>query len=165
MKEVAILLLAVLLLNGCGNDSTRTQTAAGGTWYATMIGGKGVASGFSFTTSFTVSGSGGTLSLSSFQFATGGLCFPVNGDTVGGTMVLTESSTFEVTGPLTFTVQSGGNTLTLTGTVTGTENGVFGTGTSLSGATATGSWTYTGGTSTAGCNVDTSGSFTMTQSS
>ena len=34
MKEVAILLLVALLLNGCGSTSTATQTAAGGLWSA-----------------------------------------------------------------------------------------------------------------------------------
>jgi fibronectin-binding autotransporter adhesin len=164
MKEVAILLLVALLLNGCGTNATDTQTAASGTWSAEMLGGQGAASGFSFVTSFSVSGSGGTLSLSTFQFVTAGACFPVNGDTVSGSMMLTESSNFQVTGPLSFTVQSGGNTLTLTGTVTGTENGVFGNENSLSNAVATGTWTFTGGSTPAGCNVDTSGSFTMTQS-
>jgi len=171
MKEVVILLLVALLLTGCGNNSTDTQTAASGTWSATMDGGVGPASGFSFITSFTVSGTGGTLSISSFEFANnnaGTSCFklfPLNGGTVNGTMMLTENSNFQVTGPLSMTVQSGGNTLTLTGTVIGTENGIYGNGNTLSGATATGSWTYTGGSTTGGCNVDTSGSFTMTQSS
>jgi len=75
-------------------------------------------------------------------------------------MILTENQTnFTVTGPLSFTVQSGGNTLTLTGNVTGTENGL--NGTTISGAMATGSWTLTGGT---GCSDPAGGSFTMTQS-
>ncbi len=175
MKEVGILLLVALLLTGCGNNSTNTQTAAGGTWASTMVGGVGLASGFSFTTSFSVSGSGGTLSFSTFEFlnnnsltSTTPSCFPVfplnNGGTVNGTMVLTESSNFQVTGPFAMTVQAGDNILTLTGTVLGTENGVEGNANSLSDAVATGTWTYTGGPTIAGCNVDTTGSFKMTQS-
>jgi uncharacterized protein YceK len=160
MKEVAILLVAVLMLNGCGTNSTATQTAAGGTWSATMLGGDETASGLSFITSFSVSGSGGNLSVSTFQFLNAGACFPVNGEQPTGTMVLQEGSNFQVTGTVSFTVQSGGNVLTLTGTVTGTENGVLGQGT-LSGAVATGTWTLTG---SSGCTVTNENtSFTMTQ--
>jgi hypothetical protein len=163
MKEVAILLLVALLLNGCGTSSTATQTAAGGTWQAQMLGGEGPASGFSFITEFSVSGGGGGLTISSFQFLTQPACFQtVNGETPTGTMTLIENpNTYAVTGTLVFTVQSGNNMLVLNGTVTGTENGL--NGTTLSGAMATGTWTFTGSGTPTGCN-DTSGSFTMTQS-
>ena len=163
MKEVAILLLVALLLNGCGTSSTATQTAAGGTWQAQMLGGEGPASGFSFITEFSVSGGGGGLTISSFQFLTQPTCFlTVNGETPTGTMTLVENpNTYAVTGTLVFTVQSGGNMLVLNGTVTGTENGL--NGTTLSGAMATGTWTFTGSGTPKDCN-DTSGSFTMTQS-
>jgi hypothetical protein len=160
MKEVAILLVVALLLNGCSTTKTGTQTAASGLWYADMLGGAGPASGFSFNTQFTVSGAGGALSISSFQFLTAGACFPPNGETPTGQMLLTENTTtFQVTGTFTFTVQSGANTLTMDGTVTGTENGV--NGTTLAGAVATGTWMLTG---TAPCDGVT-GSFTMTQKS
>jgi hypothetical protein len=165
MKEVATLLLVALMLNGCsGNSQTAAvQTAAGGTWQAQMLGGEGTASGFSFVTQFTV-GSDGTLSVSYFQFLNQSSvqppCFPISGGTIAGSMILTENTTnFTVTGPFSYTVQSGGNTLTLTGTVTGTENGL--NGTTLSGASVTGTWTLAGGS---GCNDATGGSFTMTQS-
>ncbi len=161
MKAVAILLAAAIMLNGCGTSSSYTQAAASGTWSATMLGGDGTASGLSFITSFTVSGSGGQLTVSTFQFLTAGACFPVNGEDPTGTMVLTESSNFQVTGPIVFTVQSGGNVLTLNGSVTGTENGVFGQGT-LSGGVATGTWTMTGSPECTVTNGNTS--FTMTQS-
>ena len=160
MREVAILLLVAVMLNGCGTTTTATQTAASGLWYADMLGGAGPASGFSFDTQFTVSGSGGGLSITSFQFLTAGACFPVNGETPTGQMILTENSTtFQVTGTFMFTVASGSNTLTLNGTVTGTENGL--NGTTLSGAVATGTWMLTG---TAPCD-GVAGSFTMTQKS
>jgi hypothetical protein len=160
MKEVAMLLLVAVMLNGCGANTTATQTAASGLWSATLVGGEGMGSGFSFTTQFTVSGGGGALSISSFQFLTAGACFPPNGETPTGQMILTENTTtFQVTGPVTFTVQSGGNTLTMNGTVTGTENGV--NGTTLAGAVATGTWMLTG---TAPCDGVT-GSFTMSQKS
>src|SRR5260370_21283632 len=158
MKEVAILLLAALLLNGCGSSSsTTTQTAAGNTGQAEMRGGEGTASGFSYITQFTVGGDG-TLSISYFQFLNSNSTqfFPVAGGTQSGSMVLTtNTSNSTVTGTFSFTVQSGGNTLALTGTVTGTENG-----TTLSGGSVTGTWTVSGGT---GCNDPTGGSLTMTQ--
>jgi hypothetical protein len=163
MKEVAILLLVAFTLSGCGSSrSTSTQTAAGGTWQAQMFGGIGQDSGFSFITQFTVVGDG-TLSISSFQFLNAPnatQCFPVSGGTVAGKMMLTENtSNFSVTGPFSFTVQSGGNTLSLSGNVTGTENGL--NSTTLASGSVTGTWTLMGGT---GCNDTTGGTFTMTQS-
>jgi len=161
MKQVAILLLLALTLDGCGSShSTPTQTAAGGAWQSQMFGGMGPDSGFSFITQFTL-GSNGTLSISYFQFlnSNSAQCFPVSGGTLAGTMMLTENTTnFSVTGPFSFTVQSGGNTLSLTGNVTGTENGL--NGTTLTSGSVTGTWTLTGGT---GCNDPTGGTFTMTQ--
>ena len=121
MKEVAILLLVTLMLNGCSSTTTTTQTAAGGVWSADLPGGTGEASGFSFTTQFTVNGNG-SLSISYFQFLTNGPCFPITGGTSTGSMVLTtNTSNNAVTGTFTYTVASGGNTLTLNGTVTGTK--------------------------------------------
>ena len=160
MREVAILLLAALMLNGCSSkSSTTTQTAAGNTWQAQMFGGMGQDSGFTFITQFTVGGDG-SLSVSYFQFlnSNSAQCFPVSGGTEAGTMTLVQNTTnFTVTGTLSFTVQSGGNTLSLTGNVTGTENGLNGT---LTSGTVTGTWSLTGGT---GCNDSTGGTFTMTQ--
>jgi hypothetical protein len=155
MKEVAILLLFALLLNGCGT-TTNTQTAAGGTWQSVMSAGE--VTGLTFTTQFTVD-SNGDLSISYFQFLNQGACFPINGGSVSGSMILTENQTdYSVTGPFTYTVQSGGSTLSLTGNVTGTENGL--NGGTLSSGTVTGTWTLTGGT---GCDDAVGGIFTMTQ--
>jgi hypothetical protein len=164
MKAVAILLVAALvMLNGCGTSSTPTQTAVGGTWSATLLGGEGAASGFSFTAQFTVSGAGGTLTVSSFQFLTAGSCFPVNGENPSGSMTLTfNPTTYEVNGTLnSFTVSSGGNSLVLNGTVTGTEPGGP-NGTTLTGGMIVGTWALTG---SQGCTVPSSSdtSFTMTQ--
>ncbi len=155
MKEVAVLLLVALMLNGCNSSSTPTgQTAASGIWSADLQGGTGEASGFSFTTQFTVNGDG-SLNITYFQFLTAGTCFPVSGGTQAGSMVLTtNTSTNAVTGTFTYTVQSGGNTLTLNGTVTGTASS-----TTLSGGSITGTWSVTGG-----CTA-TGESFTMTQKS
>jgi len=159
MKDVAILLLLALVLNGCGSGTTTAQTAAGGLWKAELLGGSGTASGFSFNAQFTVNGDG-SLSISSFQFLTANpaQCFPISGGTVTGSMTLTENTTnFTVTGTFKFTVQSGNNTLTLNGTVTGTESG-----NTLSGGSITGNWTLAGGS---GCSDTNGGSFTMTQTS
>ncbi len=159
MKRLAILLILTAMIGGCGNNSSDVQTAAGGVWQAQLLGGDNTP-GFSFITQFSVVGSGGTLTFTSFQFLTQGPCFPVNGETPSGTMALTvNTSNDQVTGPFTFSVAANGNTLALNGTVTGTENGIYGT--TLSNATVTGTWTLTGGGS-AGC-TSTDGSFTMTQ--
>jgi hypothetical protein len=160
MKEVAILLLLTLVLNGCSTSNTvntqTAQTAAGGIWSAELIGGSGEASGFSFTTQFTVEGNGG-LSITYFQLLTAGTCFPTNGGVQTGQMALTiNGSTNAVTGTLTYTVTAQGNTLTLTGNVTGTESG-----TTLTGGSVTGTWNVSGGT---GC-TNSGGTFTMTQKS
>jgi hypothetical protein len=162
MKEAAILLVAALLLNGCGSNST-TPTTAADTWSAKVLGGNGPASGFSFSTDFTLN-SDGTLTLSTFQFYNAGSCFPVDGDAVTGSITSLEvnQNTYAVTGTLTFTVQSGSNTLTLgpaplTGTGGPSGNDV------LTGGSVTGTWTFTGSGSPTGC-TNTSGSFTMTQS-
>jgi hypothetical protein len=158
MKEVAILLVVALMLNGCGSSSTTTQATATGVWSADLSGGIGSASGFSFTTQFTVNGNG-SLNITSFQFLTSGTCFPITGGSQTGSMVLTTNTTTNaVTGTFTYTVQSGGNTLTLNGTVTG--NVALNT-TTFSGGSVTGTWAVTGAT---GCNV-TGESFTMTQTS
>ncbi len=162
MKEVAILLLLTLalLLNGCGSNRTDTQQAAGGVWQAQMLGGDGSASGFSFSTQFVVEANG-ALDFSSFQFLTSGNCFPVNGGTVGGSMILTVNTTnYQVTGPLSLAVTANGNTLTLSGNVTGTENGT--NGTQLTGGSVTGTWTLSGSCVSSGTTP--TGSFTMTQS-
>jgi hypothetical protein len=165
MKEVAILLLLALMLNGCSTSSTNVQTASGGLWQAKTSGGEAPgACCFSFITQFTVGGNG-VLTISSFQFlnsippADGG-CFPASGETPTGTLDLTASSANQVSGTFSFTVTSGSNTLSLnstsvTGTLTGTNL------TTLTGGSISGIWSLQGGT---GCN-DVSGTFTMTQSS
>ncbi len=167
MKQVAILVLMAIMLDGC--SSTRTlQSTTSGIFQAVMYGGVGDASGFSFITQFTLN-SDFTLNVLSFQFLTENTvgntpCFPINGGTVSGKIANYVVNTNDtVTGNLTFTVKSGGNTLTLTGVVTGTAT-VTGTppntSTTLTSASVSGNWSLAGG---AGCN-DAGGSFTMNQS-
>jgi hypothetical protein len=163
MREVAILLVAALLLNGCGSSSSTTLTTPADLWSAQMQGGRGPASGFSFSTDFTLN-SDGSLTFSSFQFYNAGACFPVNGDSVTGSITNLEvnQNSYAVTGTLTVTVQSGSNTLTLgPAPLTGT-GGPSGSDV-LTGGSVTGTWTFAGSGSPAGCN-NTTGSFTMTQS-
>jgi hypothetical protein len=167
MKEVAILLLLALMLNGCGNSTPTVQAGASGIWEAQLFGGNETASGFSFITQFTVN-LNGPLSITSFQFLTynpgdSSNCFPINGGTVTGSMPLQVLSNNTVSGTINYVVTSGGNTLTLNGTVTGTasENGSGTNATyTLTSATVSGTWAVTGGT---GCSA-TGGSFTMIQS-
>jgi hypothetical protein len=161
MKEVAILLLLALVLNGCGSSTPTLQSTSGGIWQATLYSGVGSASGFSFITQFTVN-SDGTLNITSFQFLNLGTCFTsVSAVTPTGSVVLVLNTNDTVSGSIKYVVQSNGNTLTLNGTVTGTAIVTANNSSaSLTGATITGDWLITGGT---GCN-DAGGSFTMNQS-
>ncbi|MFZ0817009.1 MAG: hypothetical protein WAM78_15905 [Candidatus Sulfotelmatobacter sp.] len=162
MKEVAILLSLVLMLSGCGNTNS-VQAGVGGIWSAALTGGDGEASGFSFVSQFTLSGS--SISFSSLQFInfnqTGNQqesCFPLSPPTSSdtGTSQLSANSAGQVTGTMTITVTSGGNVLTLTST---TVSGTINTTTNvLSNGVVTGTWAITG---TTGCTGG--GTFTMTQ--
>ncbi len=160
MKEVVVVLLVALMLNGCGSSTPTAQTASGGVWQSQMSGGAGESSGFSFVTQFTVGGNG-ALSISNFQFLTSGTCFPVNGGTESGTLVLTSNSADVVSGTFSFTITSGGNTLTLASTsVTGSYNP--NTNEPLTGGTIIGTWALQGSTSSC---TNAMGTFTMTQTS
>jgi hypothetical protein len=157
---VATLLLVAFSLSSCGSEtpSQQAQSAAGGIWSAALVGGAGTASGFSFTTEFSL-GTDGILTNTYFQFLTSGQnnCFPVNGEIPTGQMILNvNQSTDQVTGTFTYKIQASGNTLSLSGNVSGTAA----TASSLTEGSITGTWTLTGGT---GCN-GSGGSFTMTQS-
>lgn len=170
MKEVAILLLVALMLNGCGSSSAPAQVSAAATWQAALSGGEGAASGMSFNTQFTLN-SDGSLNISSFQFLTSQITNPSTGCFSGGdsptgniSNLIVNTSTNQVTGDFSYTVQGNGNTLTLTGTLVGTETGTQvntnNTGTFTS-ATVTGSWSFVGSGTPTGCNSSV-GSFSMT---
>jgi hypothetical protein len=165
MKQVALLLLVALLLNGCSGSNSPVQQASGSVWQAQLSGGTGSASGLSFITQFTING-GGSLSISNFQLLNAGTCLPVTtGDSASGSITNLDvvSTSGAVTGDFSFTVQGNSNTLTLTGTLTGTETGAqLGTtdvGT-FTAATITGSWTLSGATTCTDAGGDTS--FIMT---
>ncbi len=164
MKKLAILALLALeiTLGGCGNSSstsTTTTTSASGKWQAVLVGGSGESSALSFVATFSVGSGGGTLDITGFSFLNTQACF-VSGETETGSATLNTDSSNNVTGSLSFTVQSGspaGNALTLNGdTVTGTSSSG-----KLSGGKVTGTWTLTGGAGDATCVG--SGTFTMTQ--
>jgi hypothetical protein len=161
MKEVAILLLLALLLNGCGSNPT-LQSTAGGIWEATLYGGISDGSGLSFITEFSVN-SDGSLTVTSFQFLnlnqSQGSCFPsVSAVTPTGKVVLQLQNNDTVTGTINYVVNADGNTLTLSGPVVGTAVVTQNySSESLTGATITGNWSLTGCTTSGG-------SFTMTES-
>jgi hypothetical protein len=161
MKEVAILLLAALLLNGCSTSSSTTvQTPVGNGWQAAMSGGDGTSSGFSFNTFFTV-GSGGALSISSTQLLNSGTCFGTSNIVSGGTLNVTVNAAFQVSGTFSFTLtSSAGDVVTLSSNdVTGTVNT---TTNALSNGLITGTWGLVPASGST-CAV-ANGSFKMTQS-
>jgi hypothetical protein len=165
MKEVAILLLLVLLLNGCGSNPT-LQSTTGGIWEAELTGGASGASSPSFITEFTVN-SDGTLQINFFQFLnlnqSSQSCFTTVSPAAAptGKVDLQLNTNDTVTGSINYAVTENGNTLSLVGTVIGTAVVTQNYNSeSLVGATITGNWSLSGGT---GCN-GTGGSFTMTQS-
>jgi hypothetical protein len=161
MKQVVLLLLLAFSFSGCSNQTPaqQAQSAAAGIWSAQVQGGTGTASGFSFTTEFTLN-AGGDLNITYFQFLNTTDCFPVDGGNEQGRMVLNSvnPSTGQTSGTFTYSVKNtaNNNTLTLNGTVSGTEvNGVP----PLSGGLISGNWGLKGAS---GCTAS-SGSFTMTQ--
>ena len=87
MKEVAILLLVALMLNGCGTSSTAVQAASGAIWQAQMIGGG--RAGVRVQLHHAVYGERrrGGLTISTFQFSyTAAPVSPYYGETPTGTM-------------------------------------------------------------------------------
>ncbi len=158
MKRLALVALLALemMVGGCGGSGTTNTatTTASGTWQAVLTGGVGEAATLSFVTEFTVNGDG-SLNISNIEFITGGStsCFQ-SGATASGSLNVTTTNNI-VTGPLSFTVQSGvpaGNTLTLTGTETG--------------PTITGTWNLTGSaTCSDSSTTGPTRSFTMCQGS
>jgi hypothetical protein len=166
MKKLAILILVGvgLAVLGCGHSNIApvTQTSTGGNWEAQLIGGRGDASLLNFVTVFTVTNTNGgspePLSITAFGFINLGACFVTQ--TPSGSADLITSTTNQVTGTLTYTIQSitpPGNTLTLNGTsITGTANNG-----ALTGGVVTGSWTLTNTNNNNDCAG--AGNFTLCQ--
>lgn len=170
MKKLAFLTLLALAfaVSSCGNSttSTTTNTQAGGLWEAQLTGGTEEASKLNFTTQFTVTNSG-PLDITGFAFFNSGACFAtgLNVENESGSADFTTSSTNQVTGTLSFTVNSinpPGNALALTGNLTGTSNGTTTTTGTLSNGVVAGTWALTGGASCTGGSQLT-GNFIMCQ--
>jgi hypothetical protein len=164
MKEVAILLLFALVLNGCGSNPTTAQAAEGGVWGAKMLGGESTSSGFSFQTEFTV-GSNGALGITNFQFLNSGTdnCFGTSIPTTSGSLTNLDYNTADqlISGTFSFTITSAaGDKVTLTSTaVTGLVNINNNT---LSDGSIIGNWALVPASNSSTC-VATNGTFTMTQ--
>jgi len=146
MKQfaVAALLIAGLVLVGCGSNSAN-PTNINGNWNATLMG-NGNTTSFAFGTSLAVNNDG-SVSVSNFNFTTSSPCF-ASGETESGSFTLGGNFNGQANGSFGMTVQSGspsGNTLKLNGAV-------------ANGNTITGTWTLTG---SSGCTG--SGTFTMTK--
>jgi hypothetical protein len=162
MKKLAIVVLLTLgcFLAGCGTTTTAT-TAAGGNWEVTFAGPPPVNETlFNFETTFSVDQSG-ALTVTNLNFLTAGPCFPVTGlgDTVGGRFDVTSlPSDPTATANVTFTVQGGGNSLSMTGTATGVTNTVAQTTTWNA---VTGTWTLSGASACTGGVASPAGTFTM----
>jgi hypothetical protein len=164
-KLVFLTLLALeLVVCGCGNGtpSDTTSTSASGNWEAQLTGGTGEASKLNFVTTFSVTNSG-PLDITGFSFFNQGKCFGTGTDAEAetGSATLDTSSTDQVTGTLTYAVQSGGNSLMLNGNLTGTSNGTTGTTGTLSGGVVAGTWTLNGGQGDPSCTG--TGDFIMCQ--
>jgi hypothetical protein len=167
MKEVAILLLLALLLNGCGSSGA-VQTTSGSVWGAQFLGGSGTSSGFDFNTQFSFSGNG-ALSISNFELLNAGTCFGTNTPQPAGSLTNLEfNSADQITGgTFSFTITSAsGDVVTLTSSaITGTVNANTSPATLTSG-TIIGTWALVPASSGSTCvAVNTATSFTMTLAS
>ncbi|MGB9362625.1 MAG: hypothetical protein WCA99_13535, partial [Candidatus Sulfotelmatobacter sp.] len=104
MKEVAILLLLAVMLNGC--SSTAVESPSGSVWQSVMSGGVGTSSGFSFNTQFTVAGNG-ALTIVSFQLLNSTTCYGSVGPTPTGNLTVSYNSDDQITGgTFSFTIPS-----------------------------------------------------------
>jgi hypothetical protein len=141
---LTVLIAAGMVLAGCGSGSNHNSGNINGNWTASLTDTNG-SPVFGFGTSLVVN-SGGTLSITNFNFTTNSSCF-VSGETETGSFVLMGDFNGNVSGKFDFSISSGnpaGNTLALSGAVNG--------------GTITGTWTLTGGI---GCTGN--GNFTMTK--
>jgi hypothetical protein len=178
MNKLALLILLALAIaiSSCTGHtpSTTTTTLAAGNWEAELTGGTGPVSGLSFVTAFDVrdvSGNNESLNITQFGFFNAQSCFAtgLDNDTVAGTASFnTNTGTNQVTGTLSYTVQSiaignvaAGNTLALNGTLNGTSTGTTTTTGNLTDGVVWGTWTLTG--PCVGSAATVSGNFIMCQ--
>jgi hypothetical protein len=177
MRKLAILILLALgiavLACGHSNRALPIETTTNGYWEAQLIGGVGDASQLNFVTNFSVTNTNGgsteQLSIPSFEFINIQPCFLTQTPT--GTADLTTNTENQVTGNVSYTIQStnpGGNKLSLftqnpsgvsVGGVSGTTNGA--TYTTLTNGIIWGEWTLTSTDSTSSCTGQ--GTFVMCQ--
>jgi hypothetical protein len=181
MKKFAIsaallLLLAICACGGGAPPNTITTTASGN-WEAQLLDGTGPTSQMNFITSFTVTNFTGetaqTLDITGFGFYNAGACFDtgLTAQTEAGTATLNTSTAGQVTGSMTFTINSStnpGTTLTLSaqppnGGVNGTSNGTTTTTGTLTSGVVWGQWSLTTPSGSACSAGVSSGNFIMCQ--
>jgi hypothetical protein len=180
MKKLALIVLVLeLAVCGCGNNTrtTNVTTSTSGNWEAQLSGTLGPSgqqlgtSQLNFVTSFNLTNTtGGTsepLDIIGFGFFNASECFSnnLNTQTETGSATLNTAGSGQVTGGLSFTVNSTsipGNVLTLSSPdgLTGTSNGTSTTTGTLSNGIVVGTWTMT---SASDPNCNGSGSFLMCQ--
>lgn len=169
MKKLAFLTLLALAfaISSCGNSTPTnvTNTTTSGNWAAQLTGGTSNASLLNFVTQFSVENVG-PLDITGFGFLNSGACFASGKDNenLSGSASFTTASTGQVTGTLSFTVNSitpSGNALAMTGNLTGNSNGTTTTTGILTNGVVQGTWTLTGGAGDPSCVG--SGNFLMCQ--
>ena len=168
---VALLALAIALCScGSGTNTPVKTTGAGGIWEAQLYGGTGQAALLDFTSQFSVGVDASALDITSFAFINVNSCFPILNSTStageSGSANLTTSASNQVTGSLTYTINSSsGSVLSLNATPSSNLPGSGVTGKSVNSAlqngVVIGTWGLTPGTGTTGCAG--SGTFVMCQ--
>ena len=140
---VAILLVAALVLAGCGSNSGSSGTI-NGTWNATLTQSNNQTYG-TLGLSMTVNNDN-TLSVTNLTITSPSPCF-ASGETATGSFMLSGNFSGSVTGTFTLTVKSGtpaGDTLQLNGQATGnTITGTWTLGGQFPGCSGTGTFTMT----------------------
>jgi hypothetical protein len=106
MKQFGVLalLIAGLVLVGCGSNSGANPTNINGNWNATLMG-DGNTTSFAFGTLLSVNGDG-SVSVANFNFTASSPCF-ASGETESGSFTLGGNFNGQVNGSFGMTVQSG----------------------------------------------------------
>jgi hypothetical protein len=166
MKKFAILAMLALeiAVGGCAYETPvgAVTTSTSGNWEAQLFGGTGPTAQLNFVTSFSVTTFTGqsnqALDITGFGFYNANPCFEVSSGSTSvtqvGTAILNTNYAGQVTGNLTYTINStvNSNVLALTtqpvngfpaGGVMGTSNGTTTTTGTMSNGVAWGTWTLT----------------------